>query len=53
MASIGRLPFADGTFDLLCTLDIIEHMIHDQRAIAELARVATMVFIIGKVSFEL
>lgn len=42
MASIGRLPFADGTFDLLCALDIIEHIDDDQRAIAELARVATI-----------
>jgi SAM-dependent methyltransferase len=42
MASIGRLPFADGTFDLLCALDIIEHVDDDQRAMAELARVATM-----------
>lgn len=41
LASIGRLPFADGTFDLLCALDIIEHMDDDQRAMAELARVAT------------
>jgi SAM-dependent methyltransferase len=42
MASIGRLPFADGTFDLLCALDIIEHVDDDQRAMAELARVATI-----------
>ncbi|MGR8998926.1 MAG: class I SAM-dependent methyltransferase [Gammaproteobacteria bacterium] len=40
MASIGRLPFADETFDLLCALDIIEHVDDDQRAMAELARVA-------------
>jgi SAM-dependent methyltransferase len=40
MASIGGLPFADGTFDLLCALDIIEHVDDDQRAMAELARVA-------------
>jgi len=42
MASIGRLPFADGTFDLLCALDIIEHIDDDHSAMAELARVATM-----------
>jgi SAM-dependent methyltransferase len=42
MASIGRLPFADGTFDLLCALDIIEHVDDDQMAMAELARVAAM-----------
>lgn len=41
MASIGRLPFADETFDLLCALDIIEHINDDQRAMAELARVTT------------
>jgi len=40
MAPIGRLPFADGTFDLLCALDIIEHVDDDRRAMAELARVA-------------
>jgi SAM-dependent methyltransferase len=41
-ASIGRLPFADRTFDLLCALDIIEHVADDERAMAELTRVATM-----------
>lgn len=42
MAPIGRLPFADGTFDLICALDIIEHVDDDKRAMAELARVAAM-----------
>ncbi len=41
LAPIGRLPFADRTFDLLCGLDIIEHVDDDERAMAELARVAT------------
>ena len=40
MAPIGRLPFADGTFDLLCALDIIEHVDDDRSAMAELSRVA-------------
>jgi len=35
-----QLPFADGSFDLLCALDIIEHVDDDRRAIAELSRVA-------------
>ena len=42
MASIGVLPFGDGTFDLLSAFDIIEHVDNDQRAMAELARVATI-----------
>lgn len=39
-APIQTLPFADASFDLLCALDIIEHVEDDQRAMAELARVA-------------
>lgn len=42
LAPIDSLPFADGTFDLLCALDIIEHVDDDGKAMAELARVATM-----------
>ena len=37
---ITALPFPDGAFDLLCALDIIEHVDDDERALAELARVA-------------
>ncbi|MGH8460381.1 MAG: class I SAM-dependent methyltransferase [Stenotrophobium sp.] len=39
-APISALPFADGSFDLVCALDIIEHVDDDERALAELARVA-------------
>lgn len=39
-ANITALPFADGTFDLVCALDIVEHVDDDDRAIAQLARVA-------------
>ena len=42
VASIGRLPYADRTFDLLCAFDILEHVDDDEKAMAELARVATM-----------
>jgi SAM-dependent methyltransferase len=42
IAPIGRLPFADRTFDVLCALDVIEHVDDDESAMAELARVATL-----------
>jgi SAM-dependent methyltransferase len=38
--SILELPFADARFDLVCALDIIEHVDDDERALAELSRVA-------------
>lgn len=37
---VADLPYADGAFDLVCALDIIEHVADDQAALAELARVA-------------
>jgi SAM-dependent methyltransferase len=37
---ISSLPFADGAFDLVCALDIVEHVDDDDRALAELSRVA-------------
>ena len=37
---IGALPCADDSFDLLCALDILEHVSDDSGALAELARVA-------------
>ena len=40
-AMIGALPFADAQFDLVCALDILEHVVDDVGALAELARVAT------------
>lgn len=37
---ISSLPFGDGRFDLVCALDIIEHVDDDDGALSELARVA-------------
>lgn len=39
-ASISQLDFPDASFDLLCALDIIEHVDDDEGALAELSRVA-------------
>lgn len=42
-ASLGlitAIPFPDGAFDLVCALDIVEHVEDDGRALAELIRVA-------------
>ncbi len=40
-ASILSLPFDDGAFDLIAVLDIIEHVDDDDRALAEVCRVAS------------
>jgi SAM-dependent methyltransferase len=40
LAPVTALPFPDGAFDLVCALDIVEHVADDDRAVAELARVA-------------
>ncbi|MEO7008581.1 MAG: methyltransferase domain-containing protein [Caldimonas sp.] len=40
MSELRALPFADAAFDLVCALDIIEHVDDDEGALAELARVA-------------
>lgn len=37
---VTALPFADAAFDAVCALDIIEHVVDDDGALAELARVA-------------
>lgn len=37
---IGALPCRDARFDLICALDILEHVADDNGALAELARVA-------------
>jgi SAM-dependent methyltransferase len=37
---IGALPCRDASFDLVCALDILEHVDDDDGALAELARVA-------------
>lgn len=38
-SEISALPFANHSFDLICALDIIEHVDDDQQALAELSRV--------------
>ncbi|HWU77260.1 MAG TPA: methyltransferase domain-containing protein [Rhodanobacter sp.] len=37
---IGAVPCPDSSFDLVCALDILEHIVDDNGAMAELARVA-------------
>jgi SAM-dependent methyltransferase len=37
---IGALPCASASFDLVCALDILEHVADDEGALSELARVA-------------
>jgi SAM-dependent methyltransferase len=39
---IGELPFADGSFDLVCAMDVIEHIEDDVGALRELARVLAL-----------
>lgn len=41
LSAVTKLPFADGTFDLVCALDIVEHVEDEDRALSELSRVAT------------
>ncbi len=40
IGEVGALPFVDDRFDLVCALDIIEHVDDDEGALSELARVA-------------
>ncbi len=37
---VTAIPFADGAFDLVCALDIVEHVGDEDGALAELSRVA-------------
>lgn len=37
--SVEELTFADGTFDLVVTQDVLEHVFHPERAVAEIHRV--------------
>jgi SAM-dependent methyltransferase len=40
LGEVTSLPFADAAFELVCALDIIEHVEDDESAFRELARVA-------------
>jgi len=40
LSQVSTLPFGDAAFDLICALDIIEHVDDDDGALAELSRVA-------------
>lgn len=40
LGNISTLPFPDRSFDLVCALDIVEHVDDDDRALSELSRVA-------------
>jgi len=40
LGSITALPYGDEVFDLICAFDVIEHVDDDERALAELSRVA-------------
>ena len=40
LGKVGAIPFPDGVFDLVCALDIVEHVDDDDGALAELSRVA-------------
>jgi SAM-dependent methyltransferase len=39
LSQVTALPFADASFDLVCALDIVEHVEDDEAALSELARV--------------
>lgn len=39
LSRISSLPFADGAFDLVCAMDVIEHVDDDNAALWELSRV--------------
>lgn len=39
LGQVTALPFADETFDIVCALDIVEHVEDDDRALSELSRV--------------
>ena len=39
-SEIARLPFAEGTFDLVCALDVLEHIENDRAGLGELCRVS-------------
>jgi len=42
LGQVTALPFASGSFDLVCALDIVEHVEDDEGALAEISRVASI-----------
>jgi SAM-dependent methyltransferase len=40
LGQVTALPFADASFDIVCTLDIVEHVDDEDGALSELSRVA-------------
>jgi SAM-dependent methyltransferase len=42
LGSITALPFASGIFDLVCAVDIVEHVDDDNGALSELSRVCSI-----------
>jgi len=41
LGQVSSLPFPDGAFDLVCALDIVEHVDDEDGALSELSRVAS------------
>ncbi len=41
LGQVTAIPFADAAFDLVCALDVVEHVEDDRAAFAELARVSS------------
>ncbi len=46
-ADASRLPFADGEFDMVAAIEVLEHVEDPRRALAEMARVATSYLLIS------
>lgn len=40
-ASLTELPFADNSFDIVCSFDVIEHIADHEKALSEIKRVLT------------
>jgi 2-polyprenyl-3-methyl-5-hydroxy-6-metoxy-1,4-benzoquinol methylase len=45
--SAYELPFADGSFELVCAIEVLEHLEHPQHALAEMSRVASSAFLLS------
>lgn len=46
-ADAGRLPFADGEFDMVAAIEALEHIEDPRRALAEMARVAVSYLLVS------